>query len=335
MSQLRVGIVGVGGLGRHFAAACDQEEAVGEIALCDPASDAIDKLRTSLSKVNGSYSGIEEMLGAESLDAVCIVTPDHLHRPQAEAAFEAGCHVLLTKPIATNLKDAKAIVRKAESTERKLMIAQERRFRSRWRRVKEIVEAGELGDVIQIRVDTYQNKTAQFKRAPWYASTEAGRTAIVGTGIHEVDLVRHLTGKRIFSAYALGNRHGDLTFHGNKTLSSTFRMEDAAIGQVTVTYVTQPEAKVDNFLLLGTKGMIAGGEVVREGSDIKETLPDDEVPIVTGVSGCVSSFLGSVIDDTPVAISGRDAFASLAACVAADESCESGDPALPEWEDFD
>ena len=89
-------------------------------------------------KVTAGYDRLEEMLKREDLDAVSVVTPDHLHREHVEACLNAGCHVMVTKPLATNLEDGRAMVGAAARAGKKLTVAQEMRFRSRYRKVKEM-----------------------------------------------------------------------------------------------------------------------------------------------------------------------------------------------------
>jgi hypothetical protein len=60
----------------------------------------------------------------------------------------------------------------------------------------------------------------------------------------------------------------------------------------------------------------------------------DKSGIVTGIKGCVDAFLKTIVEGDPVAISGREAFASVAAAAAADESAASGQPAMPADADF-
>jgi predicted dehydrogenase len=336
MQKLNVGVVGLG-LGRHFTAALAASDAVGRIAICDRDERRVARVRTDLPAVAAGYADLDEMLGRESLDAVSIVTPDHLHRPHAELCLRAGCHVLLTKPLATNLQDGRAIVRAAEAGGRKLMVAHERRCRTHIRHVKAMLEAGDLGDIIHVRIDAIQDKRGQFQAAPWYASAEAGRTALVGSGIHEVDLLRHLIARPIESVSAHSNRLGDLDFPKDKTTAALFRFAGGTVGQVTVTYEAHwPKAGVidDHFRLVGTKGLIVGLRAARDGRDEWEDVPRDREPIVEGVRGCVNAFLDSILNESPVPIDGRDAFASLAACVAADESAATGQPTTPEPSDF-
>lgn len=118
----------------------------------------VNKIPTSLSKVVNAYTKLEDMLKAEKLDMVAIVTPDHFHRCHTEAVLNSRSHLLLTQPISTNLDDAKAIIRLSESLDLKLMVAHEARFRSNFKRTKEIVERGELGELIYIRLNHLYRK---------------------------------------------------------------------------------------------------------------------------------------------------------------------------------
>ncbi len=318
------------GLGRHHVAAYTQEKAVARLVACDSDEDRLEEIRAEFPQIAATYRYVEEMLAQEHLDVVSIVTPDHLHRPHAARCLQARCHVLLTKPIATNLADARAIVGAAEAANRKLMVAHERRFRSRFIRIKELLSSGDLGEIVHLRIDAIQDKRGQFRRSPWYASAEAGRTALVGSGIHEVDLLRHLIARSIRSVFAFSNRLGSLQFPADKTTAALYRFEGDAIGQVTVTYEAhQPSGPDAGFCLIATQGMVVGNRAILDSRGTWEDLPQDKSEIVTGTFGCVHSFLRSVLDDTPVPITGRDAFASLAACVAADESAATGMPTLP------
>ncbi len=336
MEKLTVGVIGLG-LGRHHVAAYAEHEAVGRLVLCDTDAERIAQVRAEFSQAAAGYSEIGEMLDAERLNAVSIVTPDHLHRPHAEQCLAAGCHVLLTKPLATNLDDARAILRASDGAPGLLMVAHERRFRPWIRAIRAFLDAGELGQIIHLRIDTIQDKRGQFRRSPWYASAEAGRTALVGSGIHEVDLLRYLIGRPITSVFAHSNCLGSLQFPKDKTTAALFQFEGGAIGQVTVTYEAHwPKAGSidDRFRLVGTKGLIVGNRVARDGREDWENLPSDRQGSVAGTRGSVEAFLRSISTGEPVAVSGREGFASLAACVAADESAATGKPTVPALADF-
>ncbi len=334
MKRLSVAVIGLG-LGYHHVAAYAAAEAINRIVVCDLDRKRIDKIQVAFPNLAKGYTDLEIMLQEEHLDAVSIVTPDHLHRHHAEQCFAAGCHVLLTKPLATNLSDGQAIVRTAEAASRILMVAHERRFRKRIQAIRTILKTGKLGEIIHLRIDAIQDKRRQFRQSPWYASAEAGRTALVGSGIHEVDLLRYLIEKPIESVVAYSNHLGTLDFPKEKTTAALFKFAGGAIGQVTVTYeahwpkVGRVGRINDHFQLVGTKGMIVGNRVALDDQDSWEELPYDQQAIVTGTRGCVTAFLRTIVEGTPVAVSGREAFASLAACIAADEAAMTGQPSVP------
>ncbi len=331
MKEFAVGVVGLG-LGRHFVAANATLDSVSRLVICDPDTDRLASVQAQFASVAATYTDLDDMLAAENLDAVNLVTPDHLHRPQALACLAAGCHVLQTKPLATTLDDGRAILEAVGRSGKKFMVAQERRYRSLWRAIRERIAAGDLGDIIHVRSDQVGDKRTQFSRSPWYASAEAGRTAIVGTGIHDVDLIRYLVGKPIVSVAAYSNRLGTLDFPASKTTVALLEFDGGTIGEAMVSYETRWPAsgRLGNaFRLIGTEGIVVDNRISRVGRDTWEELPDDPQPIVVGIRGCVESFLRAIIEDTDVPIAGEDAFASLAAAVAADESAATGLKTVP------
>jgi predicted dehydrogenase len=332
---LKIGIVGMG-LGRTHLAAYAQSPHVDRIALCDLDRSRLDPHKAQYDRVKAVYTDLAEMLRAERPDLVSVTTPDHLHRPHAEQCLAAGCHVLLTKPIATNLEDGRAIVRAADAAARrgrKLMMAHERRFRPFFIRIKELLDSGELGEIIHVRSDSIQDKRRQFERAPWYASPEAGRSALVGSGIHQVDVLRYLVGKPVLGAFGYGNRLGSMKFPADKTTAALFRFEGGAVAQVTVTYEARwPKAGAieDLFRLVATRGVIVGDQVCMDGRDDWMTIPKDDNPIPASSAALVHSFLDSVVHDRPVAVPVQEGYLSLAAAVAADRSSAEGRELAPE-----
>jgi predicted dehydrogenase len=146
MSFVRVAVIGAGYWGpnliRNFSA-CPTAKLV---AVCD-------KDAARLGKVLANYPGVEgisdtsELFKREDVDAVAIATPVNTHAPLALAAFEAGKHVLVEKPLAANVRDAKAMVEAARNAGRILMVDHTFLFGSPVRKMKELVDSGELGEI--------------------------------------------------------------------------------------------------------------------------------------------------------------------------------------------
>lgn len=328
MSGLRAGVVGLG-VGSHHVEGYLSSRDVDHVVVCSQDTRELGAIRAKYPRVAHCYTNAEDMYAEENLDVVSVCVPDHLHREHAQLAFDAGCHVLLTKPLATNLEDARAIVAAAETVAKVFMIAHERRFRSGSRLVKQLIEEGYFGELIHVRADTIQDKRGQFAASPWYASEEAGRSAITGSGVHEVDLVRHLVGRPVRTVYAAANRLGSLEFPKDKTTAATYTFDGGAIAQVTVTYEAhwREAGRIanDEFRLVGTDGMVVGTMYRGGEADKWLALPQDEDGVKVGSLGCVARFLESVTDGVPVPVTGDDALASLAAGIAADESAARGE----------
>src|SRR5208283_4512795 len=97
-----------------------------------------------LQKAYGSY---EELLADKEIEAVYIPLPNHMHAEWVKKAADAGKHVLCEKPFAMDAKEAEQAVRHAERKGVLVMEAFMYRFHPQWKRAREIVRSGEIGDV--------------------------------------------------------------------------------------------------------------------------------------------------------------------------------------------
>jgi predicted dehydrogenase len=134
------------------------------------------------------HSTLESMLADPQLHAVIIATPDKLHAQQAAACAEAGKHVLVEKPMATDVESAGMMVRKCEEAGVKLAVAYHMRWHNGHRKVTEMIRGGQIGMLRHVRVLW----TAQTSDpGNWRASPEVGRWWSLGAvGTHCLDLIR-------------------------------------------------------------------------------------------------------------------------------------------------
>jgi predicted dehydrogenase len=317
-------------LGEKHAAVYDTRPEVDGIALCDTRREAAEKVAATLRKPTTLHTSIDDLFSSERVDVVSILTPDHLHRKHAEAACAAGVQILLTKPIAPTLPDARAIVASARKARVHLMIHHEMRFRSIYPRAKELIASGRLGDIAYIGItELYQYVREKFANAPWYATRESGRTMVTGSGVHQVDMLRWLCGRPVRRVTALGNRVGDLPYWHNKTIVALLEFEGVdSIGELTFSYEGMPCMARGGLTVIGSKGMISLEKFRDRVSGQEESLkPDHEED---SHQAGVHAFLDALRDGRPVPITGEDGFDSVAAAHAIDVSCETGQTAKPE-----
>jgi len=187
-ATVRFGLVGCGAWGSQHARAIAKLPGA-QLAAIGERSDE-NRARAAAEHPGATcYADYREMLGREKLDAVDIVLPPHLHFEAAKAALEAGCHVLLEKPMCLGLDECDALIALARQKERKLAIGHEFRFSSLWGRIKEMVDAGAIGDPRYCLIELWRNPYRTGTGGWRYNIKEVGNW-ILEEPIHFFDLAR-------------------------------------------------------------------------------------------------------------------------------------------------
>lgn len=142
------------------------------------------------------YSDPLELLA--QVDAVIICSENNRHREFTELAAEHGCHILCEKPIATTLEDGQAMIEACQKHNVKLQIAFPVRFATPVMRVKEMLDQGQIGDVLAITGTNH----GQMPGGWFVDPVLAGGGAVMDHTVHVVDLIRWFLGKEFVSVYA-------------------------------------------------------------------------------------------------------------------------------------
>jgi predicted dehydrogenase len=215
--------VGAGLWGRSWAELVARARGFRLAALVDAGEDA----RTWAGETLGVpvFRRLERALAAVPAEAVLLVSPPPTHRRLAEAAFAAGRHVLVEKPLAPTIADAAAIAAAARANRRVAMVTQNYRFRRQPRALAELLRDGALGALRGIRIEFRRDL-----RARWISPRDwRGRMAhplLLDMAIHHVDLVRSITGLEIAEVDARGWRVGDSPFRHEPTVDAILALED-------------------------------------------------------------------------------------------------------------
>jgi predicted dehydrogenase len=189
--KLRCGVIGTGAIGiGHLLSlnSCPRAAAVA-VAETNPqrAKEATERF-----KIPRSYNDYRELLDQPDIDAVTIATPNHLHAEMAIEALKARKHVLIEKPLATNLKDATRIIETAKKTKRTLMVGQNFRFNRYTQMAKMIIDRGELGEIYHARV-FWLRRNGIPRIGSWFTQKKfAGGGCAYDIGGHMLDACLHL-----------------------------------------------------------------------------------------------------------------------------------------------
>ncbi|MBM4014506.1 MAG: Gfo/Idh/MocA family oxidoreductase [Planctomycetes bacterium] len=228
-APLRVAVVGLG-IGRtHLrgllaAAASSGLPPVQVVALCDRDRARLRAVGREIG-VAARYSSIERLLAAERPDAVVVATPNDLHAPMGIAALEAGCHVLVEKPLAHRLDAAEALERAARRARRRLMLDLSVRFGAAARTVKAYLESGRCGRLYHANTYWCRTRGIPFRGAWLTQRRRAGGGPVFDLGVHRIDLALWFMGEpEVVAATAVS--HGELGRALARRRRTRFDVED-------------------------------------------------------------------------------------------------------------
>ncbi len=188
--SVRVAVVGAGLMGRLHAEIYQAQAGVELRAIVEPDVSTHDELRAMFDVP--VHENVVDL--AHGLDAISICTPDHIRRDEILLAFDRGLRVLVEKPLATSLNEAHALVASRPSPDA-LMVGHLLRFDPRVQQAREAVCRGDIGDIWSIRCWRNNSTLVADRIAP--------RTSVDWfLGIHDVDMVRYVTGLEISAVRA-------------------------------------------------------------------------------------------------------------------------------------
>lgn len=136
------------------------------------------------------------MLADTQPNLAVICTPHPFHAPIAIDAFAAGANVLVEKPMAVEVAEADAMIAAAERAGRVLAVSYQQRFQPAVMRAHEIIQSGELGEIIRVLcVEPWYRTAAYYRSAGWRASWRGeGGGVLMNQAPHTLDLLCHLAG---------------------------------------------------------------------------------------------------------------------------------------------
>jgi predicted dehydrogenase len=161
--KINIGWIGVGTRGNAAIEWLHQGEpnTVQITAICDTYDGYIarakDRVKTIWGNTPDAYKDYHDLLAKKDIDAVYIMTPEHLHHDMAIAALKAGKHVYLEKPIAHTIDEGFEIVKVWEQSKKICQVGTQNRSSTIYKKAKELIQQGMIGDVHYVRAFWYRN----------------------------------------------------------------------------------------------------------------------------------------------------------------------------------
>lgn len=327
----------------HMTAIRDNADAV-LTAVCDidleKAQRAAAKFQLPPERVFADY---HELLALQDVDAVVICTPDQLHRQMTVDALQAGKHVLCEKPMALTRKDCAAMIRAGEESGRKLMIGQICRYTPGFRRAKELIDSGAIGELFFVESEyAHDYEKIIPDTSNWRA--DPLRSGFLGGGCHAVDLLRWIAGDPV-EVMAYANKKMLTHLPTDDCTIAIMKFPHGVIGKVFVSIGCKRNYTMRS-VFYGSKGTIIADNTTPFITLFQDSLgggsylgcESKELPIQCPVAlgnhntiGEIEDFVHAICTDVPVQTDARQGAATVAASLAVLESVQKGLPVAPDY----
>lgn len=273
----------------------------------------------------GSY---ESAAADPRVDALYICTPHHLHLEHATLAARWGKHILVEKPIAGTLADARDIVAQAEMAGVNLMVAENYRFLTSVRKAKELVEGGRLG---QLRLIQLQEEYP-FEPSGWRNRAELnGGGVLIDGGIHKANVLAYLAG-RPSQVYAMrilpGQYAGQPELEAEDGIVVMTQSRQGVVGIINHSWSAGPVTARPWVSILGTQSTIYF-ELGRPWLKIIDGASEEIIDLADeyrGLVPMVQEFRRSILEAREPSMTGAEGIEDLALVLKAYESMELGVP---------
>jgi predicted dehydrogenase len=189
---VRVAVAGLGYWGPNLARNLAAIDGCELAWLCDASREARERMAAAFPGARAT-ADLDEVLGDETVDAVVLATPVPTHADLATAVLRAGKHCFVEKPLATSAADAQRVLDAAGETGRILMVGHLLEYHPAVRRLKELIDADELGGLYYM----YGNRLN-------LGQLRADENALWSLGAHDVSVALHLIGEEPVECVAQG-----------------------------------------------------------------------------------------------------------------------------------
>lgn len=205
------------------------------------------------------YTDPQALLDDPEVNAIYIATPPSTHATFAIMAMKAGKPVYVEKPMAANYEDCCRINRISQTTGMPCFVAYYRRYLDYFNRVKQLIFAGEIGNVVNVQIRFAvppRDLDYNSQNLPWRVQADiAGGGYFYDLAPHQIDLLQEMFGPIIEAEGYTANRGG--LYETEDTVSACFRFANGVPGSGSWCFVGHESAKEDSIQIIGDKGSVS------------------------------------------------------------------------------
>jgi len=311
------GVIGIGHHAERFMGPAISKAADTKfVAVC---SRSIEKANNFASRhcVARTYDSLKKMLQDPELDVLYVATPNNLHTQNTIAAAEAGKHVLCEKPMALTEADCERMIETCNKNNVRLGVDFQNRYHPAHLEARRLVQDGKVGEIYTAKAQYCRTFTREQVRRnlkeSWRSDLSmAGGGALMGTGLHPIDLLRFVLDSEIEEVQAVFDPKTPETV--DEMVYVVLKLQNGVHGLVISGYISP---RSDDDLVLygsqakitckGTVGMLLRGELLMESDSInlRMTFPTND-PLAGNYIRVVEAFNRCIEENAELDISGEN-----------------------------
>jgi len=238
-SAFQVASIGIGWWSDVLAAAAARTGGRVQVVSCFTRSE--DKRRAFAEKFGcRAAASLEDVLSDPAVAGIVNTTPNHAHLETTRAAAQAGKHVFLDKPMANTIGEAKAITKACKDAGVVLAVGYQRRREGHFRWIKERIDAGDFGTLVQAEANISRDREGKFQLGHWrYTAEGMPGGVMLQIGLHYVDVLMMLLGP----VKTVSGMASQLVLPGDNPDVGTLMMthENGAVSSLSTSYASASE----------------------------------------------------------------------------------------------
>lgn len=234
MRNIRIGVIGVGQIGKAHLELYSKIEGAEIVAICDVNKQEAEKVAEKY-KIHSVYSDFRKLLARDDIEAVDVCLHNNFHAPVTIAALQAGKHVYCEKPIAGTYIDGKRMVEVAKETGKMLHVQLGTLYQKETKVAKVLIDDGKLGEIYHARSNGFRRRGRPFVDGygtPFFTRKEtASGGALIDMGVYHIAQMLYLLDSPTPTRIS-GKIYQEMEMDEERRKASQFDVEELALGFV-------------------------------------------------------------------------------------------------------
>jgi len=311
MKEVNVAVIGTGAWGKNHARVFYELENAHLVAVCDINEERAKSIAT---KYNAEYfTNFEDILKRADIEAVSIATPTTTHYSIVEKALDYNKKVLVEKPIASTIEEAKKIANRIKKENHFLMVGFISRFDPSLSLVKEIIRSGKIGKIVHL----YARRVG-----PFWPERVGDIGVIKDVALHDIDLFRYYIDSNPISVYTIA---GSLRHKYEDYASIIMKFENDISAIIEANWITPHKKREIN--VTGANGILLVDIMTQEVQlESEQWIMKSKTHWKEPLKLELAAFINAIINDKDPPVTATDGLIALAIAEAALQSSREGFP---------